>query len=161
MRLMSRRRRGRCGKNLGGLDAIQIRDEAGSIVAQPLYQRARQQLRLRIRNDLQASGPDLMAHRPGAGRVCRRGPDNITRTTHYPAAEAPAEFDTSELATELTAASTHDGNSRNAASTSRLGPLASRYRREQVASCWTAQSPIRIVGDRTALSALRRSANSN
>jgi hypothetical protein len=40
--------------------------------------------------------------------MCRRGPDNIARRTHYLAAEALAEFDTSELATELTAASTHD-----------------------------------------------------
>jgi hypothetical protein len=61
---------------------------------------------------LQASGPDIMAHRPGAGRMCRRGPDNIARRTSYLAAEAPAEFDASELTTRMTAAFTHDDNSR-------------------------------------------------
>jgi hypothetical protein len=40
--------------------------------------------------------------------MCRRGPDNMARRTRHLAAEAVAEFDTSELATELTAASTHD-----------------------------------------------------
>jgi hypothetical protein len=37
-------------------------------------------------------------------------------------AEAPAKFDTSELTTGMTAAFTHDGNSRNAVSASRLAP---------------------------------------
>jgi hypothetical protein len=41
-----------------------------------------------------------MAHRTRAGRMCRRGPDNIVRRTHYLAAEAVAEFDTSELTTD-------------------------------------------------------------
>jgi hypothetical protein len=93
---------------------------AGTIVAQPLCQRVRQQLRLRIRNDLQASGPDLMAHCPRAGRMSRRGPDNIARRTRDPAAEASAKVDTSEPATGMTAPFTHDGNSRNAVSASRL-----------------------------------------
>jgi hypothetical protein len=53
--------------------------------------------------------------RPRAGRMCRRGPDNIGRTTHYLAAEAPAGFDASELTTGMTAAFTHNGNSRKAA----------------------------------------------
>jgi predicted DNA-binding ribbon-helix-helix protein len=44
----------------------------GSTVAQPLCQRVRQQLRLRIGDDLQASRPDFMAHRPRAGRMCRQ-----------------------------------------------------------------------------------------
>jgi hypothetical protein len=50
-----------------------------------------------------ASGSDLMAHSPRAGRMCWRGPDNIARSTRDPAAEAPAKFDTSELATEMPA----------------------------------------------------------
>ena len=77
----------------------------------------RQQLRLHIGDDLQASGADLMTYHPRTGRMCRRGPDNIGRTTHYLAAEALAEFDTRELATRVTAAF-HDDNSRNAASVS-------------------------------------------
>jgi hypothetical protein len=48
-------------------------------VAQPLCQRVRQQLRVRMGDDLQASGPDLMAHRRRAGWVCRRGSNNIAR----------------------------------------------------------------------------------
>jgi hypothetical protein len=91
-----------------------------SIVAQPLCQRVRQQLRVRIGDDLQASWSDLMAHSPRAGRMCRRSPDHIARRTRHPAAEAPAEFDTSELTTGMTATFTHDDNSRNAASASRL-----------------------------------------
>ena len=58
-----------------------------------------------------------MAHRPRAGGMCRRGPDDIARRTRHAAAEAPAEFDTSELATGMTTAFTHDGNSRDAATT--------------------------------------------
>jgi hypothetical protein len=91
-----------------------------SIVAQPLCQRVRQQLRLHIGDDLQASGPDLMAHRPRVGRMGRRGPDHITRRPRDRAAEASAKFDTSELATGMTAAFTHDSISHNAASASRL-----------------------------------------
>jgi hypothetical protein len=59
-----------------------------------------------------------MAHRPRAERMRRRGPDNIARRTHHPAAEAPAEFDTGELTTGMTASFSHDGNSRNAVSAS-------------------------------------------
>jgi hypothetical protein len=44
----------------------------------------------------------------------------ISRRHRHLAAEAPAEFDASELATGMTDAFTHDGNSRNAASASRL-----------------------------------------
>jgi hypothetical protein len=61
----------------------------------------------------------FMADRPWAGRMCWRGPDHIARRTHYPAAEALAEFNTSELTTGMTAAF-HDGNSPNAVSASRL-----------------------------------------
>jgi hypothetical protein len=46
----------------------------------------------------------------------RRGPDHISRRNRHLAAEAPAEFDTSELATGMTAAFTHDDNSHNAGS---------------------------------------------
>jgi hypothetical protein len=54
--------------------------------------------------------------------MCRRSPDHVVQTTHHATAEASAEFDTSWLATELTAAFTHDGHSRNAASAFRLAP---------------------------------------
>jgi hypothetical protein len=67
----------------------------------------------------QSIAPPL-AHRPRAGRVCRRGPDDIARRNRHPAAEASARFDTSELTTGMTAAFTHDDNSHNAASASRL-----------------------------------------
>jgi hypothetical protein len=63
----------------------------------------------RIGDDLQASGPDLMAYRPRAARMCRRGPDNIARRTHYLAAEAVTEFDTSELTTGMTAGAKRHG----------------------------------------------------
>jgi hypothetical protein len=63
--------------------------------------------------------------------MCGRGPDDIARRMRHPAAEAPAEFDTSELATGMTAAFTHDGNLRNAASALAWCPLASRYRCER------------------------------
>jgi hypothetical protein len=88
-----------------------------SIMAQPLCQRVGQHPRVRIGDDLQASGPDLMAHRPRGGRMRRCGPDHIARRTRRLAAEAVAEFDTSELTTGMTAAFTHNGNSHNAAST--------------------------------------------
>jgi hypothetical protein len=88
-----------------------------SIIAQPLCQRVGQHPRVRIGDDLQASGPDLMAHRPRGGRMRRCGPDHIARRTRRLAAEAVAEFDTSELTTGMTAAFTHNGNSHNAAST--------------------------------------------
>jgi hypothetical protein len=83
-----------------------------------------------------------MAYRPRAGRMCRRGPDNIARRMRQPAAEAPARFDTGKLATGMTAAFTHGGNSRNAAQPLAWRSPALRYRRERVAFCWTAQSPI-------------------
>jgi hypothetical protein len=52
--------------------------------------------------------------------MCWRGPDNIARRNRDRAAEAPTRFDASELTTGMTAAFTHDDNSRNAASASRL-----------------------------------------
>jgi hypothetical protein len=52
--------------------------------------------------------------------MSRRGPDNIARRTRDPAAEASPKVDTSEPATGMTAPFTHDGNSRNAVSVSRL-----------------------------------------
>ena len=84
-----------------------------------------------------------MAHRLRVGRMCRRGPDNIARRTRDPAAEAPAEFDTSELTTGMTAAFNRAALPQPLA----WRHLASRYRRKQVASCWTTQSPIRILGE--------------
>jgi hypothetical protein len=59
-----------------------------SIIAQPPCQCVSQQLRIRIGDDLQASGPDLMARCPRAGPMCRRGPDHIARRMRCPAAEA-------------------------------------------------------------------------
>jgi hypothetical protein len=128
-----------------------------SIVAQPLCQRVRQQLRLHVGDDFEASGPDLMADRPRAGRMCRRGPDNIARRTHYLAAEAPAEFDTSELTTGMTATFTHDDNSRNAASASRLA--SSNVALSLRASCLLSDSTIphpHCRRDRSVTAGLRR-----
>jgi hypothetical protein len=69
---------------------------------------------------------------------------------HYPAAEALAEFDTSELTTGMTAAPTHDDNSRNAVSAFRLAsssvalsPRASCLLLDSTIShphCWRDQS---------------------
>jgi hypothetical protein len=63
-------------------------------------------------------------------------------------AEAPAEFDTSEPTTGMTAAFTHDGNSREAVSAARFA--SSSVALSLVASCRlfdSVQSPFRIVGE--------------
>ena len=52
--------------------------------------------------------------------MCRRGPDHISRRNRHLAAEAPAESDTSELTTGMTAAFTRGRNSRITVSASRL-----------------------------------------
>jgi hypothetical protein len=90
-----------------------------------LCQRVRQQLRVRIGDDLQASGADLIVRRQRAGQMRRRRPDHIARRK----AEASARFDTGELATELTTAFPHDSNSRNeAAAEAALNVFAEKYR---------------------------------
>ena len=68
--------------------------DCGSIVAQPLCQRFRQQLRLRMRDDLQTSRPDLVADRPWLLRMRGRGPDHMAQPAYHFGAEAFAGCDT-------------------------------------------------------------------
>jgi hypothetical protein len=111
---------------------------AESTAAQPLRQRVSQQFRLRVGDDLQASGPDLMAHCPRAGRMCRRGPGRISRGASHLAAEALAEFDTSELATELTAGPKRHGRSQPLLA----GHQHSRTRKVAPRSSWLGNSSL-------------------
>jgi hypothetical protein len=76
----------------------------------------------------------------------RRGPDHISRRNCHLAAEAPAEFDTSEPTTGMTAPFTHKATRPTLAQPLAWRPQAWRYRCARVALCWTVQSPIRIVG---------------
>ena len=72
-------------------------------VAEPVCQRVRQQLRLHIGDDLQTSGPDLVADRPRFLAVRGRCPDHIAQPAYHLGAEAFTGFYSSPPTTEMLA----------------------------------------------------------